>query len=104
MLRQLEIARLADRMSYSIDPEMGHAGVVEVKARSGQVYRLRVDKPLGDPSKPLSTEQLREKFLDCARYAPAHLSDATLEEIVERIDRLEDEPDVSALARLASGG
>jgi 2-methylcitrate dehydratase PrpD len=103
-LQQPEILRLADRMGYAIDPELGRAGVVEVKTRSGQLHRCRVDKPPGDPSKPLSAAQLRDKFLDCASHAAVELSDATLAEIVERIDHLENEPDVGILAGLASGG
>lgn len=91
-------------MGYSIDPEMGYAGLVEVTSRSGQLYRARVDKPLGDPSNPLSAEQLHAKFLDCATHAPVALPAATLAEIMERIDHLEDEADVGVLASLASGG
>jgi 2-methylcitrate dehydratase PrpD len=102
-LRQPETLRLADHMSYSIDPDLGQAGVVEVTPQSGELYRARIDKPLGDPSNPLSAAQLRAKFLDCAAHAPVTLSDATLAELVERIDHLEDEPDVRVLARLVSG-
>jgi 2-methylcitrate dehydratase PrpD len=102
-LRQSAVLRMADRMDYAIAPELGRAGVVEVRARSGQNYRARVDRPLGDPTRPLTSAQLHEKFVDCASHAPTTLSDATLTSIVERIDHLEDEPDVAVLARLAGG-
>jgi len=103
-LAQSETVRLADRMRYSIDPELGYAGIVELTARAGQSYRVRVEKPLGDPTKPFSDDQLRAKFLDCATHAPVELTSAHLEELITRIERLEDVTDVGILARLASGG
>jgi 2-methylcitrate dehydratase PrpD len=49
----------------------GTLGFVEVTVRrkDGAQETLRVDKPRGSPEKPLSWDDLREKFFDCVRYA-----------------------------------
>ena len=43
------------------------------------------------------------KFTDCAEHAAADLSDATLREVMDMIDHLEDVPDVRAFPELLSG-
>jgi 2-methylcitrate dehydratase PrpD len=102
-LQQAEALRLADRTSYTIDPALGRAGIVEITTRAGETLRSRVDKALGDPSRPLTMAQLHEKFLDCASHAAVGMSAAKLAEVIDRIDRLEDEADVGVLAHLVSG-
>ena len=40
--------------------------IMEIEMLGGQVYKTRVDYPLGDPKNPMSWEQVREKFMDLA--------------------------------------
>jgi 2-methylcitrate dehydratase PrpD len=49
----------------------GTLGFVEVTVRrkDGAQETLRVDKPRGSPEKPLTWDEIREKFLDCAHHA-----------------------------------
>src|SRR5262249_47603380 len=102
-LQQPETVQLAARMRYSIEPELGHAGIVEIATVSGQRYSCRVDKPLGDHAKPLSDAQLVAKFRDCAQRAANGLGPQTLDEILALVDHLERVSDVSQLTALLRG-
>jgi 2-methylcitrate dehydratase PrpD len=102
-LQQPESVQLAARMRYSIDPTLGHAGIVEIRTISGQRDMCRVDKPLGDPAKPLDDAQLVAKFRDCAQYAAVGLAPRTVDDVLALIDGLEHVPDVAALTALLRG-
>jgi 2-methylcitrate dehydratase PrpD len=95
--------RLAARMTYAIENDLARAGVVEVTTTAGRQLQERVDAALGQGARPLSYARLAEKLLDCGRYAARPLTPAILEEVVARVDRLETEPDVAALAALLGG-
>jgi 2-methylcitrate dehydratase PrpD len=103
-LRQPETVQLGARMRYSIEPELGHAGIVEVATRAGQRYACRVDKPLGDPAKPLSDAQLVAKFRDCAQHAATRLTPQALDAVIAFVERLERAPNVAALTALLRAG
>jgi 2-methylcitrate dehydratase PrpD len=102
-LRQPEAVRLAARMRYSVEPELGHAGIVEITTASGERYTCRVDKALGDPTRPLTDAQLVAKFRDCAQHAANPLPPETLDQAIALIDGLEHLPDVRALTALLRG-
>jgi 2-methylcitrate dehydratase PrpD len=99
-LQQPEALRLAERMSYAIDPELSRAGVVELRTTGGSRYTSRIDTPLGHAARPMTPEQLVAKFRDCAQYAAQLMPGERLDDIVEMVDRLEEMPDVAALLRL----
>ena len=102
-LGQPEALRLAAKGSHELDPSLSpHAGIVEVVLRSGATVTRRIDVPLGHPARPLSHEQLVDKFMDCASHAPLPLSYAALESVVDLIDRLEDLEDVAAIPEALS--
>ncbi len=102
-LGQQEVLRLAVKGSHELDPSLSpHAGIVEVVLSSGATVTRRVDVPLGHPDRPLSREQLVDKFMDCASHAPLPLSHAALESVVDLIDRLENLDDVAAIPEALS--
>lgn len=83
-VRRADIAALYDKIdaaehdsSRGDDPgfakrSSGSRGFVqvEVKCKDGRSDAIRIDRPPGDPSRALTWEDLRAKFLDCARQAP----------------------------------
>jgi 2-methylcitrate dehydratase PrpD len=89
-----DTAQLIDRMSYSLDDALGSSGVVEVEKRDGSRLVKRVDRPLGTRTKPMSQEQLAQKFADCARFAARPVD---VERIVAIVEHLETLPDMAAL-------
>ena len=71
--------------------------IVEVITKDGATYTVRVESPKGSQENPLTWNQVREKFM----VNSFELIDAEkADEIADRIDHLEELPDVSALAKL----
>jgi 2-methylcitrate dehydratase PrpD len=72
-LRRPDLGQLRSRISCEIHPELrDHQGglafsEVKVTTRDGRVLRERAEEPRGSISRPLSDEELEDKFLDCAR-------------------------------------
>lgn len=100
-LGQPETLQLMDRMHYAVDPELGRSGVVEVVTHGERMAR-RVDTPRGRSSKPMTQDQLVEKFRDCAGYVATAIPPANLEEVIRLVNVLEELPDVSAIPALLS--
>lgn len=70
---------------------------VTVRLRDGRSASAALGKPLGSPANPISIEQLRMKFSDCARNAVRPLADQMIQDAANTILRLESVPDVSTL-------
>jgi 2-methylcitrate dehydratase PrpD len=65
---------------------------VEVRLKDGRKDRLRVDAAPGSPSRELTWDELRDKFMDCARQAP-RISAADAESAfnsIRALDRVDD--------------
>jgi 2-methylcitrate dehydratase PrpD len=68
-----EVRAVMDRITTSIEDELappaGWSGYPAIVSISGGYYddEVRVDVPVGYPTRPLSEEQLRSKFLKCIR-------------------------------------
>jgi 2-methylcitrate dehydratase PrpD len=75
-------------------------GQVRITTADGAVHEGRCDVPLGHPTRPLSPERLRRKFMTCAALAARPVEAARAEQIVETVLRLETLEDVAALTRL----
>jgi 2-methylcitrate dehydratase PrpD len=95
-LRDEPVLALADRITYRLDDRI-EGGIVIVTTTDGRELTNAVEKPLGHPSRPISRERLEAKFRDCCSYAPS-LSSREANALVQFIDRIEDVPDVCALA------
>lgn len=102
-LQQPEALQVARRMSYSIDPGLGRAGILEVMTISGKCYSMRVDAPIGHPSRPLTDSQISAKFLQCAQHAAPGLPRAALERVVNVVYELETLSDMRELTALIRG-
>lgn len=77
------------------DPYLGH---VTVELRDGTVLHEEASTPLGrDFTNPMSIEELRLKFLDCAsRVLPDH-ADQRLFEVIMSLDQVPDLRDMTAM-------
>lgn len=94
-LRDENVLQLADRITYQ--RVGGYAGGgVTVRLRDGRVLETRVEKPLGDPSRPMSRERLEAKFRDCCSHAP-FLPAGAADSLIALIERMETLEDVSSL-------
>lgn len=92
-LRDPEVLRLARLVSHEVAPQWGQAestrGALELRLTSGECFREEVIYPRGHPRNPMSSAELRQKFLACASHAQVHLADTAAEQLAERIERLE---------------
>jgi 2-methylcitrate dehydratase PrpD len=94
-LRDEAALMLADRTTYRLD-DRATGGVVAVRTVDGRRLEVEVEKPLGNPARPLSQQHLEAKFRDCCSYAP--LSAAEVGALLDFIDHLEDAADVSGFS------
>jgi 2-methylcitrate dehydratase PrpD len=98
------VGDLARRVEVVVDPALPPAALtpvtVEARMRDGRVLAARVDVMRGDPGRPLAPAEFEAKFRRCAAYARWPIDPATLDRVVETVDRLEQVADVRELVRL----
>lgn len=111
-LGQFEPARVASadvqallrRVGTEVDPAIAYRngvypGTVTVTLRNGTVLSASREEALGHPDLPLSTADLRQKFLECATRA---LPERRAAEAFAMLAGLEDLPDFGRLVSLLS--
>jgi 2-methylcitrate dehydratase PrpD len=94
-LRDETALALADRITYRLDDAIA-GGCVSLRTHGGRQVETRVDRAIGDPSRPLSRERLEAKFRDCASHARG-VAPAAATALIALIDRLETLTDVASL-------
>ena len=112
-VRRPEIARLYERIeavedvsSRGDDPlfdkrSSGSRGFVqvEVRLRDGRSDSVRVDKAPGSPTRDLTWDELRGKFMDCARHSK-HVAAKSAEDAFDKLRNLEQCDDLSKIVDL----
>lgn len=100
-LRDPVVLALADRISFTVQdglpPDAIASGGITIRTMGGEVNRRFVTTPRGAPANPLTSSELTAKFRNCARRAAVPLGAAATEAIIQRIDELEDLPDMRRL-------
>lgn len=71
---------------------------VEIHTARGDQYRERVDLIKGNATCPLSDEELKEKFFNCAAYSARPFPGDALKELIEMVEHLECLTDVENMA------
>lgn len=92
----------ASNVTLVVEPEFGVGGrqsVVTVETRDGRTISYRQEEPKGEPTHPMSREELDRKF---AATAGLVLDDARVSEISRRMMALENEPQAAALPALTA--
>jgi len=97
-LADMEVRSMAQRIAFRVHPEASAtaAGLL-VRQRDGRVFELWVADPRGSPSRPLTDEELVDKFVDCAGRAQVPLGPAAARSLAHRILELESEEDAGRL-------
>jgi 2-methylcitrate dehydratase PrpD len=96
-IHHAQVLNLAERMA-GVDAGQDTASVT-VRLRDGRTAAVDIGPPLGSPANRLSIEQLRMKFVDCARNVVSPLSDDAVREGADAILQLEEVRDVGELLR-----
>jgi 2-methylcitrate dehydratase PrpD len=102
--KQPEALQMTERFSYVLDSSLSSAtglepGVLDVVTNDGHVHSARIEHPRGHPSRPLTFEDVAEKFTDNARYAPDPATPDRIGAIIDDVHQLDELPDVRALIR-----
>jgi 2-methylcitrate dehydratase PrpD len=100
------VQEMIKRVDFGVDPVAEAAGynkmttIISIKLKDGRTVSGRADFAKGSPANPISYEEVGAKFLDCASFAkwPAVKANA----VVEMVRKLEDVPNVRALASLCA--
>jgi 2-methylcitrate dehydratase PrpD len=98
---QVEARDIASRIRYEFSPALSKAdgleeATVEFVMSDGSAFRKTVHVPLGHPDRPQSLEQAIAKFKKNVTFSDRPDLAARADQIVERVLKLENEPDVAA--------
>jgi 2-methylcitrate dehydratase PrpD len=97
-----EILDLASRIYVESDPSLrtdfvlGRT-VMEIDLEGQPSLKQEIELPLGNPSRPMKYDACAEKFRKCTLYSVNPLQAACVEELIEKVSRLQDLQDVSVL-------
>jgi 2-methylcitrate dehydratase PrpD len=88
------------KMRLEVDDSLSKPGPdptrVKVITREGKVFERMVLVPLGSLERPMSFEDCASKFRDCAK----NLDPATVDQIIERVGKLEQVDDIGSIIQL----
>jgi len=112
-VQRKEIATLYERIDAAENPacrgddplfetrSSGSKGFVEVEIHlsNGKSETIRVDKAPGSPTRELGWNDLRGKFLDCARHSQ-HIGESRAGQAFDMIQKLENIKDIAEVTRL----
>lgn len=106
-LQRQDILALAQKVEGYVDEEIERTSgrnvtpaAVHVEMEDGNTLSLRVDTPLGHPSRPMSTADFDAKAQDCFRIAARPLRNDAQRELRRLVDGLDTLDDARSLARV----
>lgn len=106
-LQSQEIAEIARRITVIDDGSPDPAGFTPQVARAvlkdGRVVEATIEELYGSPKDPMSHDAYLEKFRACMDYGFKRNVGSWCDELIARVEHLEDESDVGKLIRLAAG-
>jgi len=99
-----QVLQLTKKVKVVVDQEPIAKGltpcVVDVKTKDGKVYSEHVEILRGDPRKPVSMEEVAQKFRRCAAFSAKPIPKENIEEIIRTVSNLESVADVSSIVSL----
>ncbi len=101
------VLAMAARFDIVFDPALINPvglepGILEITTVAGAVLTARVEQPRGHPARPLSWDDMAEKFRRLAGYAARPLAAAQVERIIAAVAALDTLPDVRGLTGMLS--
>ncbi len=106
-VREPKVVEFMKRVTLYVDDELEALGYdqvrsrIRIKMKDGRTVEGRADVARGHPLKPMSWEELGEKFRDCARLV---LSKKNTEDAIELVGNLNRVRSISPLIRATAGG
>jgi 2-methylcitrate dehydratase PrpD len=105
-VKDQNVLRLAEKIQMHLDPDLQPTAQgsrpckVTIRLRDGRSFSRQIDYAKGSREAPMSDEELKQKFIDCAREA---LDDSTIERIIEYVEHLETLEDIRPMCKLLIG-
>ncbi|HEY1371954.1 MAG TPA: MmgE/PrpD family protein [Candidatus Binatia bacterium] len=105
-VRDGAVLRLAERVTMKLDKELkksnagGRPCRVTVRLKNGDAHARAAEHAKGGPELPMTADERRTKFTECARRA---LDDGALRRAMEAIEGLETLADIRPLCRMLMG-
>lgn len=106
-VREPKVMEMMKRVTLYVDDEMEGLGYdqvrsrIRIKLKDGRTVEGRADVAKGHPLKPMSWQELGEKFRDCGRLV---LPRRNVERAIDLVAGLERERNLLPLIRLLTGG
>jgi 2-methylcitrate dehydratase PrpD len=75
------------------------SALVEIEMRDARKYSKSINYSEAFLHRPLSTEEVKEKFRNCVAFMPEPLTEGNCESIIDMVDRLEEINDISKLIK-----
>ena len=105
-VRDAEVLKLAARVEMRLDPSLkktdaaGRPCRVTIRTKDGKTLSREAQHAKGGPEFPLTEDELRAKFLECARHA---IPSESAERALAQIEKLETLADIRPLCELIRG-
>jgi 2-methylcitrate dehydratase PrpD len=105
-VRDPNVLKLAERIQMRLDNNLPSRDLgsrpcrVTLRLKNGQTYSREVQHSKGGPEAPMTADELKGKFTDCARQT---LSESATKRVLEDLDRLETLKDIRPLCQLLMG-
>ena len=105
-VRDTNVVRLAEKIQMHLDPDLQPTAQgsrpckVTIRLRDGRSFSRQIDYAKGSREAPMSDEELKQKFIGCAREA---LEDSSIERIIEYVEHLETLEDIRPMCQLLIG-
>jgi 2-methylcitrate dehydratase PrpD len=100
------VLKIAQLVTPRILPELTRRevepAIVEIETKDGNRYSRREEFRKGSPRNPMTTDELTNKFRDCAVHGKKELSKRKIEKAIQLVNELEKVDDVSKIIQLLS--
>jgi len=106
LVNRPEVHAMIERIHFGVNPIAEDAGynkmttIIDIHLKDGRTISGRADFGKGSPANPMSYDEVAAKFEDCAAFAKWPQSQTKA--IIAMVAKLEDTPDVRALALLCA--
>jgi 2-methylcitrate dehydratase PrpD len=105
-VRDQNVLKFAERVQMTLDPNLkktdaaGRPCRVTIRLKNGQTLSREAQHAKGGPEYPMTEDELKAKFLECARHA---IDEKSAERALADIERLETLSDIRPLCEILRG-
>ena len=105
-VKDAQVLKLAERVQMRLDPDLkagspgGRPCRVTIRLKNGQTYSCQAEYAKGGPENPMTRDELKAKFMECARET---VSPVAAERISDSIERLETLENIRPMCELLAG-